>query len=52
MANQTEENPAGDVNMAGVEHYISFLEALKAANIKPAVTMWHWDTPNDLEVNY
>jgi beta-glucosidase len=38
--------------MAGVSHYIEFLKALKAENIKPAVTMWHWDTPNDLEVNY
>jgi beta-glucosidase len=38
--------------MAGVQHYIDFLKALKAANIIPAVTMWHWDTPNDLEVKY
>lgn len=38
--------------MAGVNHYIGFLKALLAAKIKPAVTMWHWDTPNDLEVMY
>jgi len=28
MANQTVENPAGDVNMLGVNHYIGFFDAL------------------------
>jgi beta-glucosidase/6-phospho-beta-glucosidase/beta-galactosidase len=49
MANQTAENPAGDVNMKGVEHYKWFFESLKAAGIEPLVTMWHWDTPNSIE---
>jgi len=31
MANQTVENPFGDINMLGVKHYTKFFEALKEA---------------------
>jgi len=49
---QTTSNPAGKINMEGVHHYIDVLEALQKAGIAPAVTLWHWDTPNAIEVNY
>lgn len=52
MKDQTAENPAGEVNQAGIQHYLDFFKALQAANITPAVTMWHWDTPNDIEEKY
>jgi len=50
--NQTEENPKGTVNFQGVNHYITLMKAFNAANISLAVTLWHWDTPNDLEEKY
>jgi beta-glucosidase len=52
MANQTAENPEGNVNMLGIEHYTNFFEALQEAGIEPLVTMWHWDTPNSIETQY
>jgi len=45
-------NPAGKINMEGVNHYIDVFEALQKAGIAPAVTLWHWDTPNAIEVTY
>jgi len=49
---QTVNNPAGKVNMPGVQHYINFFEALTSAGISPTVTLWHWDTPDDIETMY
>eukprot|EP00808_Paulinella_micropora_P007368 g41344.t1 len=37
------------VNWEGVEHYRQVLAALAAADIEVALTMWHWDTPQQLE---
>lgn len=49
---QTAENPAGEVNAAGLAHYEKVLDALLSNGIEPVVTMWHWDTPEALEVQY
>lgn len=49
---QTKDNPSGRVNMEGVNHYIDVFEALTNAGIAPAVTLWHWDTPNAIETTY
>jgi beta-glucosidase len=38
-------------NKEGIEHYRQVLNALQAANVEVALTMWHWDTPEALE-NY
>jgi beta-glucosidase len=41
----------GTVNKAGVAFYRRLLEALHAAGIKPAVTLYHWDLPQALQDN-
>jgi len=41
--------PKATVNREGIEHYRAVLQALKDAGVEPAVTMWHWDTPQALE---
>lgn len=38
----------GPVNHAGVEHYRLFIADLKAAGIKPMLTLYHWDMPASL----
>lgn len=35
----------GEVNEAGVAHYVRILQLLRTANIKPVVTLYHWDLP-------
>lgn len=35
----------GAVNTAAVAHYRQFIEDLKAAGIKPMLTLYHWDMP-------
>jgi len=49
---QTRENPAGKENKKGIDHYKWVIGALKKNNIEPVVTMWHWDTPQQLEVKH
>ncbi|QEW22614.1 Beta-glucosidase A [Marinibacterium anthonyi] len=39
----------GPVNPAGVAHYRQFIDDLKAAGIKPMLTLYHWDMPESLE---
>ncbi len=39
----------GTVSKAGVAFYRRLLESLKAAGIKPAVTLYHWDLPQALQ---
>lgn len=52
VQNQTEENPAGDINQEGIDHYKKVFAALKAGGVEPVITMWHWDTPQQLEADY
>jgi beta-glucosidase len=35
----------GPVNPAGIAHYKRFIADLKAAGIKPMLTLYHWDMP-------
>lgn len=35
----------GPVNLAAVAHYRQFIADLKAAGIKPMLTLYHWDMP-------
>ncbi|KAK4684015.1 hypothetical protein P7C73_g6191, partial [Tremellales sp. Uapishka_1] len=47
---------AGDlgeaINEAGIKYYSDLVDALLAANIKPFVTIYHWDHPLALEDRY
>lgn len=38
----------GPVNLKAVAHYRQFITDLKAAGIKPLVTLYHWDMPESL----
>jgi len=40
------------VNEEGVEYYHNLLDALEEADIIPFVTLYHWDTPAELEKEY
>uniref|UniRef100_A0A3Q3GNA9 Lactase n=1 Tax=Labrus bergylta TaxID=56723 RepID=A0A3Q3GNA9_9LABR len=37
------------INEAGLDYYHRLLDALKAANIEPQVTLYHWDLPLALQ---
>ncbi|XP_076259783.1 myrosinase 1-like [Rhynchophorus ferrugineus] len=36
------------INQAGIDHYKTFIKALKEAGIEPIVTLYHWDLPQHL----
>jgi beta-glucosidase len=40
---------AGQVNQAGLDYYKRLLDALGERGITPAVTLFHWDTPQALQ---
>ncbi|XP_076943076.1 beta-glucosidase 24-like [Bidens hawaiensis] len=48
--------PGGKVsmgkNLEGINHYNRLIDELKANNIEPFVTLFHWDLPNALEEEY
>nr|XP_003478769.1 lactase-phlorizin hydrolase [Cavia porcellus] len=37
------------INEPGLNFYVRFIDALLAANIKPQVTLYHWDLPQALQ---
>lgn len=37
------------INLAGVKYYRNLIKELKANNIEPLVTMYHWDLPQPLQ---
>jgi beta-glucosidase len=39
----------GHVNQAGVDFYSALVDELLAANIKPCLTLYHWDLPQAIE---
>ena len=39
----------GALNQAGVDFYSRLVDALLAANIRPVITLYHWDLPQALE---
>src|SRR5215469_13859052 len=43
------EGGKGAVNQAGLDHYKRLLDALAERGISPAVTLFHWDTPQSLQ---
>jgi beta-glucosidase len=40
---------SGAVNAAGLDHYDRMVDDLLAAGVKPLVTLYHWDLPQDLQ---
>ncbi|QLE87842.1 beta-glucosidase [Shewanella sp. Scap07] len=44
-------NQDGSVNQAGMNFYIQLLDKLNQLNIKPYVTLYHWDLPQHIEDN-
>ncbi|KAI4466603.1 glycosyl hydrolase [Holotrichia oblita] len=41
--------PFGKMNHVGLEYYNRLIDELVAINVKPMVTLFHWDTPEDLQ---
>ncbi|WP_257640441.1 GH1 family beta-glucosidase [Alloscardovia macacae] len=44
-----EDMRAGRVNRKALDHYTRMLDALREADIKPIVTLYHWDLPQYLQ---
>ncbi|WP_123813388.1 GH1 family beta-glucosidase [Myceligenerans xiligouense] len=40
---------SGDFNPEGIQFYSDLLDALLEAGVKPVVTLYHWDLPQELE---
>lgn len=43
------DGTTGLINRAGLDYYHSLIDELKANNIEPMVTLYHWDLPQALE---
>lgn len=37
------------MNLAGIQYYKNLIQELRANNIEPLVTMFHWDTPQPVQ---
>jgi beta-glucosidase len=46
---RVQPNGAGAVNQPGLDFYRALIEGLRARNILPAITLYHWDLPQALE---
>ncbi|MEV4311461.1 GH1 family beta-glucosidase [Actinocrispum sp. NPDC049592] len=46
---RVQPSGSGPVNAEGLGFYDSLVDALCEAGIRPVVTLYHWDTPQDLE---
>lgn len=42
-------SPDGKINVKGLDHYDRMIDQLLAVNIKPYLTLYHWDLPQYLE---
>lgn len=42
---------SGQLNTDGIDHYNTLIDTLLSNNIKPVVTLYHWDLPQALEGN-
>ena len=40
----------GEINQKGLDHYKKMVDDLIAANIKPVITIFHWDLPYELYI--
>jgi beta-glucosidase len=40
---------SGQLNQEGVDFYAGLVDALRAAGIKPYLTLYHWDLPQELQ---
>ncbi|CAE6009266.1 unnamed protein product [Arabidopsis arenosa] len=45
-------NLKGGINQAGIDYYNNLINELLSKGIKPFATIFHWDTPQDLEDAY
>lgn len=52
LHSQTARHPNGVENKEGISHYRLVLKELRSVGFEPVVTMWHWDTPLDLENDF
>jgi beta-glucosidase len=46
---RVQPNGSGAINRPGLDFYRSLVDALRARNIEPAITLYHWDLPQALE---
>lgn len=40
------------MNEKGLQHYVQFVDDLRAAGIEPMITLYHWDLPDNLQQRY
>ncbi|KAF1955311.1 beta-glucosidase [Byssothecium circinans] len=40
------------INEKGIQHYVKFVDDLRAAHIEPLITLFHWDLPDNLDKRY
>lgn len=40
------------INEKGLQHYVQFVDDLRAAGLEPVITLFHWDLPDELHKRY